>query len=527
VFWFCLGLMSKPMLVTVPFVLLLLDYWPLRRLTAPRGDAAGSSLSRGVVLEKLPLLAIATVVSVVTVVVQGAAIQTGNEIPFGARVANAGVSYIAYIRQMLAPFGLAVFYPYPKNGWPVWQVIGAFAVLILITAAALVARRRCPYLLVGWLWYLGMLVPVIGLVQSGLQARADRFTYLPEIGLIIAVAWWATDFSAELRNRSVVLRVAAACVILIWSALAFVQTRHWRSSGWLFDHALACTEDNAVAHRLFANALAEEGQFEAASEQFRKALNIRPRYANALCDYGMLLFRQDVAERGVNQRQRLGEAASRLRAGLAIDPTNLPALITLASVWLRLGELNEVEPLLNRAIDLDQQSAAAYVVLGELRLKQGKQEDALVCYRRAVSIDPEDADRHVQLAIAYYKSKKPGEALAEIRESVRLAPNNINVLYAAARMAATSEYPEARSGQEAVDWATRAADLCKRQIPDVLDALAASYAEVGRRDDAVRTGQQALKLAEEKRASIAESIRAHLKVYASGAPLRDSLEDLQ
>ncbi len=521
-FLFCCGLISKPMLVTIPFVLLLLDYWPLRRLRG-RHASAGPSLTRRVVLEKLPLLAIAAALSVVTLVVQSPAIQAGNEIPFGARVANAGVSYIAYIRQMLFPFGLAVFYPHPRNGPPTWQVIGAFALLVSITAAAFVARRRRPYVLVGWLWYVGMLVPVIGLVQSGLQARADRFTYLPQIGLIIAATWWAAELSAKWKNQNVILRVAAVGIILTWSAIAFAQTRHWRSSGLLFDHAVACTEDNAVAHRLFANALADEGQLGAAAEQFRKALSIKPRYGKALCDYGVLLFK--LAEGGVNQR--LDEAESRLRAGLALEPTNVAALTTLAQVSLRQGRLSEVEPLLNRALQLDPRSATAYFVLGELRMKQHQLEDAVDCYHRALDIETGNVDAHMRLGIAYYKSKRPGEAFTEIREAVRLAPNNLNVLYVAARMAATSEYPEARSGREAVDWSTRAADLCNRQIPDVLDVLAASYAEIGRSQDAARTAEQALKLAVGVYASRAEIIRSHLKVYESGGKLRDPLADLQ
>lgn len=522
---FSFGLMSKPMLVTVPFVFLLLDYWPMRRLYVRHDDQINANLSRSVILEKLPLLALACVACVVTLDTQGQAIHAGAEVPFAARVANAALSYIAYIRQMLVPIWLSVFYPFPRNGAPTLLVLGAFAVLISITWATIVLRKRFPYLLVGWLWYVGMLVPVIGLVQAGLQSRADRFTYLPQIGLIIAVAWGVADLSAQWKFRRLILSIAAAVILLTWSALAFAQTSHWRKSTRLFDYAVYSTQNNAVAHRLLADALVEEGDLKGAAEQLRKALSIKPHYAHALSDYGVVLFYLDVAEDGVNQR--LGEAASRLHAGLALDPSNVRALTTLANVSLRLGRTIEVEPLVNQALQLDPQSAVAYFVLGELRMKQGKREEAIAYYQRALGIEPGNVDIHLRLGIAYYRMKKPGDALAEFREAVRLAPNDLKVLYFAARVAATSEYPEARSGQEAVVWSTHAADISKRQIPDILDILAASYAEVGRTDDAKRTAEKALSLAVGIYAPRKGIIQTHLKVFESGGQLRDSLSDLQ
>ena len=238
VFLFACGLMSKPMLVTLPFVLLLLDYWPLDRIK-------GQLWKR--VAEKIPLIALSAVSSVITFLVQKGAVGQTEELPIFERINNAIVSYVLYIWQMVWPVNLAVFYPHPENRLPLWEIVSCFLLLIFITVTAIALRKQRPYLLVGWLWYLGMLVPVIGLVQVGWQGRADRYTYLPLIGLYIAATWAVTDLTALYRHQRATLSTVAILVIAALSCCAWIQTSYWRDSETLFKHALAITTNNDVA----------------------------------------------------------------------------------------------------------------------------------------------------------------------------------------------------------------------------------------------------------------------------------------
>src|SRR5437762_4869514 len=244
-FVFALGLMSKPMLVTVPFVLLLLDYWPFRRIADQRSHPGHQLLS--LLVEKIPLIALSAVSSTVTFLAQRGALGWTEQLPMLSRFNNAIVAYIIYMRQMFWPAGLAVFYPHPENRLPPWEISLALSVLIGITVAAVILRKKAPYLITGWFWYLGMLVPVIGLVQVGWQGHADRYTYLPQIGLYIAGTWAFADLTASWRRRRVLLGAAALLVIGALSCSASIQTSYWRNSETLFTHALAVTKHNDVA----------------------------------------------------------------------------------------------------------------------------------------------------------------------------------------------------------------------------------------------------------------------------------------
>ena len=281
---FALGLMAKPMLVTVPFVLLLLDYWPLGRWRADR--ATGSAWSGAaptplrLVIEKLPLLALAAAASVATILAQSEAMKMNTYVSLPWRLGNTLVSYVAYLGQLFCPLGLAVFYPHPENHLPVWKVAVAFLVLAGITFGALVSWRR-PYLLVGWLWYLGMLVPAIGLVQVGFQAMADRYTYLPQIGLSIALAWGVADVSRSWPCRRWVCGIGSALVVASLMACAWLQTSYWRDSETLWTHAVACTSQNAKAHTYLGMALGDLKRLDEAIAHFRQALEIKPDDADA------------------------------------------------------------------------------------------------------------------------------------------------------------------------------------------------------------------------------------------------------
>ena len=280
--FFALGLLSKNMLVTTPFVLLLLDYWPLQRF-----KVQGSKFKvQGLVAEKVPLF-ILTVGSCVATSLVPEKLMTADKLPFGLRMENAVMSCVTYLWQMIYPSGLACLYPNPTNYFPLWQVAGAVGLLLAISGAAWAFRRTYPWLVVGWLWYLGMMVPVIGLVQISYYAHADRYTYLPQIGMYLLLTWTAADLCAGWRHRRWVLGGLSTVILAALIFCAREQTSYWRNSELLWTHALACTSDNAIGQNNLANALLKTGKVDEAIAHFQTALKINPDYAEAHYDFGM------------------------------------------------------------------------------------------------------------------------------------------------------------------------------------------------------------------------------------------------
>src|SRR5712691_10042249 len=282
---FAFGLMSKPMLVTLPFVLLLLDYWPLSRMQGSEATARRSTIARSTITkllaEKIPLIVLSAGSSIVTFLAQRFAVGWTEQLPISSRINNALVSYIAYIWQMVWPAKMAAFYPHPENRLPLWEIVAALIVLVAFSAAAVALRRRHPYVLVGWLWYLGMLVPVIGILQVGWQGRADRYTYLPEIGLYILIAWGAVDLSCQWRHHREMLALSAAAVIGILSWRAWIQTSYWRDSETLWAHTLEVTRNNDVAQNNLGIVLLQKGDVDQAITRFKSAIELRPENAPA------------------------------------------------------------------------------------------------------------------------------------------------------------------------------------------------------------------------------------------------------
>ncbi|MBW1896674.1 MAG: glycosyltransferase family 39 protein, partial [Deltaproteobacteria bacterium] len=287
VVFFSLGLMAKPMLVTLPFVLLLLDYWPLDRLDFGQqshrpGDQAGhpgypKSSFFHLLLEKVPFLVLSAVSCIVAYTAQahGGAIKSSGVFSIDVRIANALISYVSYLEKTFWPHHLAVFYPHPGT-WPVWQIAGAGLLLVSISALVLLGMRKKPYLTLGWFWYLGTLVPVIGLVQVGIHAMADRYTYVPLIGVFIMIAWGLQDIAKRWRPQRVVLGLSAAAVICAFTISSARQLNHWQNSSTLFQHALNVTEDNYGAHNNLGLALAQRGKLDEAIDHYLRALEIKP-----------------------------------------------------------------------------------------------------------------------------------------------------------------------------------------------------------------------------------------------------------
>jgi tetratricopeptide (TPR) repeat protein len=324
-----LGLMSKPMLVTLPFVLLLLDYWPLGRFET-HGSNTGRRLLQ-LVLEKTPLIALSAVSSVVTFLVQQGAIGWTEQLPVSARISNALVAYVIYIRQMVWPARLAVFYPHPENRLPVLEISLAFIVLVGITAAVFVFRKKAPYLMTGWLWYLGMLVPVIGLVQVGWQGHADRYTYLPQIGLYVAVTWTVTDLTRSWRLQRMALGVASLIVVGALSWRCWLQTSYWRDSETLFTHALDVTSNNDVALNNLGIIFLEKGQLDDAISKLQAAIDLRPENGPA----------HDNLAKALLKKGQVAEAMVHYRKLLELDPGNVEARNTLGTALIQHGYVKE------------------------------------------------------------------------------------------------------------------------------------------------------------------------------------------
>lgn len=334
---FALGLMAKPMLVTLPFVLLLLDYWPLRRL---------STLSHfRLVLEKIPLFALAAGSGVMTMIAQqrGGAVSALDQTSLGFRVGNALISYVAYIGKTLWPSGLSVIYPIPPGPIPLWKVIVAAFLVILATILAVKARRKSPFVAFGWLYYLITLIPVIGLVQVGSQAMADRYTYIPSIGLFVLVACGIPTLIARLERFNQpdrAIAVVSVAVVLALSVVTFVQTGHWSDGVTLFSHATDVTEDNYVAYNHLGAAFAAQGDISTAIPNYKEALRIQPSSAEAHINLAATLVAQG----------DLAGALAELRTALQIKPRQFEGHANIASVLAMMGRVNEAIPHFQEAL---------------------------------------------------------------------------------------------------------------------------------------------------------------------------------
>jgi Tfp pilus assembly protein PilF len=407
---FALGLMAKPMLVTLPFVMLLLDFWPLGRLSpAPNGRWAIGAL----VWEKLPLLALAAASSIVTFVVQqrGGAVMGLETIPLNLRVANALVSYVAYIGKMLWPARLAAFYPY-VGSLPGWRVAGASLGLIAVSVAVLWMGMRRPYLPVGWFWYLGTLVPVIGLVQVGSQPLADRYTYLPLIGLFIMVSWGVPELLIRWPLARIALPAAAVVVISGCAFTARAQVRNWESSTALWTHALEVTKGNYLAYNNLGNVLAKQGKFDDAAAQYTEALRIKPDYAFAHNNLG----------RALTSQGKIGEAIEHYSEALRIEPDYADAHNNMGIARADEGKLDEAIAHYSRALHTKPDFADAHNNLGIVLAKLGRADEAIHEFSEAIRIKPDYPEAHNNLGVVLASQGRVREAISQYSEALRLKP---------------------------------------------------------------------------------------------------------
>ena len=389
---FAMGLMAKPMLVTLPFVLLLIDFWPLERMGLicntisppegmPRFDF-GTFWDR--IHEKIPFFLLIVPSIIITFLAQRniGAVESLTSLPLKFRVANAFVSYVKYITKAIWPDQLVVFYPHPGNTLPMWQGVMAGLLIIAVTYIAVRLLRKYPYLATGWFWFLGTLVPVIGLLQVGGQAMADRYTYLPLIGIYIIITWGVSDLASQWRFREIFLPMSAGAVLLLLSMVTWIQVGHWQNSMKLFRHALGVTHNNWLAHNSLGVALFRAGKLDEALGHFNKTLNNKPEDVMTYNNLGSVLA----------QKGELDEAIFYFRKAVAIKPDYVKALDNLGKALFIRGNFQEAEFYYKKAINIKPDYANAHYNLGSLLARQGKIKDAVAHYTRAVNINPEFAE---------------------------------------------------------------------------------------------------------------------------------------
>lgn len=475
---FALGLMSKPMLVTTPFVLLLLDYWPLGRLKT--GDSTLKTFLL-LVWEKVPFFALSVASSVVTFLVQrkGGAVSTA--LTLGERVANAVVSYARYIRKMFWPDDLSVLYPHPGH-WPLWQVLVCAALLVGACLAVAVWGRSRPYLIMGWLWFLGTMVPVIGLVQVGIQSMADRYTYVPLIGLFIMVVWGIADLVAERMSEAWQGRAAAigaAAALAVCGAVTVRQVQFWRNSETLFQRAVQVTRGNYLAHNNLGFYFSGKGRIAEAMEQYRLSLKIKPNYEDALNNLGYALAGQ----------RKFTEAIPLYEQALRIRPKHAEVHNNLGNALSETGRIDEAIQHYLVAIEQNPKHADAHNNLGIALAMKGKLDEAITHFHAALRYKPNYASAHSNLGNAFAVQRKFDEAIREFQESLRLKPdeaqphNNLgNVLMEQGRV------------EEAIGHYQQALRLNPEHNPEAHYNLGMALARQGKRQEAAAHFTEAIRV---------------------------------
>jgi tetratricopeptide (TPR) repeat protein len=428
-------------------VLLLLDYWPLQRL-APQAPTGAFVIPKRLILEKIPLVALAGVACVMTYYAEaeGNSVVPIANISVPLRMGNVLVSYVIYLRQMVWPTGLAVFYPYPEKNYPFWEIGLAFLLLAVISGAVLAVWRKRPWLMAGWFWYLGMLVPAIGIVQVGVFAHADRNTYLPQIGLYVLAAWAAADWSAGWKHRRVVwgsLMVAMIGALLVCGRK---QTSYWRNNETLWKRALACTAANSLAHYNLGMDLVQKGNLAGAITQFQEALAINPADADAHYNLGNALVKYGKPEEAIPQyrkaleikpdyvkaRCNLGnalelkgdvdEAIAQYQDVLQLNPANEDAHYNLGVALFAKGDLDGAIAQYGKALEIKPDHEATHNNLGDALLKHGELDQAAAQYRKALEIKPDYAQPHFNLGVVLLKKGEMEQAIAEYKKALETKP---------------------------------------------------------------------------------------------------------
>ena len=556
---FALGLMTKPVLVTLPCALWLLDFWPLRRL-----KNAGKALKKTpasaiapprfpevsltkLILEKLPLLALSAASSALTVLGHSRMdmLLKGDALPLAVRLQTALVSYAAYLSKIFWPADFSVIYPHP-GVWPVMLMAGSALVFVVVSAVVIAGARRARWGVVGWCWFLGMLVPTIGVVQAGIQAMADRFVYFPLAGIALVVVWLGAEVLAARPQWRKPLLGGGALALAACVVDAALQVPHWEDSRALFEHATRVTRGNHIAHINLGSALMRENRVEEAIANFKEAIRIRPTYYDGWNSLGNALSRQgqfadalksyseslrfnpafadayNGAGFSLANLNRTTEAAEQYAAALRLKQDFPEAHFNFASLLESQGKLKEAEQHYTDALRYKPGLAEARTALGLLAMRQGKFADAVAQFTTVVHLRPDDPDAHLRLGVALSNQQKVEAAMTEFRETLRLRPETPAALVALATVFATHPNIQYRNGKQAVEYARHANQLSQNQNPLHLDALAAALAEIGDFTEAANTQVLAVRLASAANApaEVVLEMQKHLQLYQAGKPFR-------
>jgi tetratricopeptide (TPR) repeat protein len=551
-----LGLLAKPMLVTLPCVLLLLDYWPLRRLALPGLPASGPPPSpesraysfRQLLVEKLPLFALSIVFCVIAPIAQwqGHALRTLEEKPFLLRLETAVMAPVVYLRKAVWPVDLAPFYPFPEHGWPAWQVAGAAAVLLGITAFAWRERVRRPYLAVGWLWYLGTLVPVLGLVQVGDQAWADRYTYLPLIGVFIALAWGVPDLLAAWGVPRPAIRFLGVVTVALCLPLTRIQVGYWHDDQRLWQHALDVTSGNDFAENNLGVSLVQQRKLDEAMGHFARAVALNPRNDRAQVNLAQGLVAQRKQPEAVERlttalqvnpeneaahallgrlylRDRPEEALGHLQEALRLRPENKATRLDLGQLFWTQGRFEEAAQQFAELAQQDPDSAAGHFALGKALCRLGRWQEAAASLRRAVELSPREVPFRHTLGLALYEAGQTADSLDQYKAASAMQLGWPDQLNAFAWGILTGKDADPRRDEEALEAAKQVCQATHFRNAQFLNTLAAAYAETGRFEEAVQTARKALDLTlASGQGSLTEQIRQRIKVYERHQTLREA-----
>lgn len=465
--FFIFGLLSKAMVVSLPLVLLLMDFWPLQRLNR-------HSFLR-LAAEKWPFFALGAAGCVVTVFTQPHVVLAVRHFPLPWRIGNSVMAYVDYLEHMIYPVGLTLLYPHPLAHLPLLRLSLSVMILLAISFGAVAARRKYPYLLAGWLWYLVMFLPVIDIMQTGDQSRADRYTYLPQIGMVILMAWAAADL---LRDRRTVAGCLAAIVLVALSAAAFVQTESWKNSISVWTRTLSRWPQSYIAHCNLGIALAQKGDMTDAVRHFHRALQINPDDAKSINNLGKVLTSEG----------KLDAAIQDFNHALRIQPDDAKVLNNLSVALADEGRVRDAVQTLTRAIRLKPEYAEAYFNLGNIYAGQADYIDADLNYHQALDINPDFAEARCNFGLTLARQGKLDDAIEQYQKAIRLNPNYLDAL---------NDLGGALAAQgnmnNAIDYYQQAL-LLKPDDPNALNNLGVALARQGNVNDAVKSFRRAIQL---------------------------------
>ena len=516
---FGLCIMTKPVVVILPFAMLLLDYWPLERIRwGQKGKTAKTTSNQKsagwLIAEKAPLLAMSAILGVLTVIAQqsGGAVSTLDKVPLDHRIGNAFISYVKYIGKLVWPSDMAVFYPPShSNLLNATMLICAF-IFIVISAISIYTGRRRKYIAVGWLWFAGTLVPMIGLVQVGDQAMANRYMYLPMLGLLIIIALAGKELIAKhprLKTVAAIMGVISLSCLLV---LTRMQVRHWQNSVTLFEYALSVTEDNAITENSYACALFNEDRLSEAEQHFGNALRINPAFDTALIHLARIYLKEG----------RYNDAISIYGELINRNYKTAELYYNLAMAFGIQEKYNDSIKYFSKSLELNPDDPDTHNKMGSILLAAGKIDDSIGQFNESLRIKADQSAVYENLGTAYNQLGKYELAIQNWTRAIELNPGNIDALDKAGWFLAACGEKSVENANQAIAYAKRACELTKYAVPEFLDTLGVACAASGKFADAKAAAEKALNLARKTgKESLAGEIEKRIKLYEAGQPYRE------